>query len=775
MPRPRLFLIDTFGFIFRAYHARARSAAPTLQTTKGVPTEAVLIFNNMLRKLTQAYKPEYIAAVFESSAPTFREQEFAEYKANRAAMPPELVPQIGYVRRLLDAMRIPILEYPGFEADDVIGAIARRAEQAGLDVVIVSSDKDMLRLVGERISMYNPVLEDVWYDPAKVQEKMGVRPEQVADLLALRGDAIDNIPGGPGIGDKGARDLIARFGSVAQALERAAELGDKGYGRRYRDSLQQNRERIELSKRLATIDTSVPVEFCLDAVRVQPADTTTLRALYKELEFFSLIEQLGPEIDTRTRDYRALESAEELDAWLAAIPPEAAVTVAVGISQPAGEGDGGFLDDQPQPVIGLAWRTAEARSVPSTLVERLRPLLEDPAHAKIAHDVKQVTLELWRHGIEPRGFEHDVMLYSFLLSADPGGCSLETLARRRLDRKLEAIVEHQADCALEIWPALSAEVDQRGMRKVYTEIDLPLVPVLARMERTGIRVDPAELRRLSDLMDTEIQRLTAEICALAGKSFNINSPQQLGKVLFDRQVRQGQNHLDRGRCPGGPGGRARDRPQGARLPPAHQAQGHLRGRAAPVHRPPHRPAAHQLQPGRCGHRAAVVVQPQPSEHSDSHRAGTRDPCGLHSAGRLDPGGGRLFADRAAPAGALLEGSGAGGGFPPRRGHPHPHRRGSLRRAAAYGRSGAAPPGQGGKLRYRLRAERFRTGGPARHLAPGGPDLHRQLLRALRRRACAAAALHHAVARRPWLRRGHRRVAPQISAVISGEAARGVDR
>ena len=253
--RPRLFLIDSYGFIFRAYHARARSGDPPMRTTTGIPTKAVLIFHNMVRKLRAAYEPEYIAAIFESGK-TFREEEFAGYKANRTEMPPDLGEQIPYIRRLLDAMRIPILQYPGFEADDVIGAMARRASE-NFDVVIVSSDKDMLQLVDDRVHMFNPVKEDVWYDPATTEEFMGVKPGQVADLLALKGDSIDNIPGAPGIGDKGARDLIVRFGSVEGALEHAAEVERK----MYRESLQNHREQILLSKRLATIDTTVPVEF----------------------------------------------------------------------------------------------------------------------------------------------------------------------------------------------------------------------------------------------------------------------------------------------------------------------------------------------------------------------------------------------------------------------------------------------------------------------------------------------------------------------------------
>jgi DNA polymerase-1 len=525
MPRQRLFLIDTFGFIFRAFHARGRQAVASMRTSTGIPTEAVYIFNNMLRKLTAAYKPEFIAAVFESAGPTFREQEFAEYKANRVEMPPDLALQIPYVRRLLEAMRIPVLEYPGFEADDVIGAIARRAADTGLDVVIVSSDKDMLQLVTDRVTMFNPIQEDLWYDAAKVEEKMGVKPDRVADLLALKGDAVDNIPGAPGIGDKGARDLIARFGSLDAVLAHAAEVERK----MYRESLEQNRERILLSKRLATIDTSVPIEFSLDAVRAQSPDTAPLKQVYKELEFFSQVEQLGPEEDTRPRDYAALDTAEAVAAFLAAIPPDAPTAIAA--APPADAAD--MFEAGAHPAAALAWQPGQARTVPASLIESLHAFLEDPAHPKIAHDAKQAMLALAAWGIEPRGFQHDVMLYAFLLSADPAGCSLEMLARRSLDRKLDPALEHQADCALELAAPLAREVDERGFRWLYQNIDLPLARVLARMERRGIRIDPAELRRLSALMDTEVQRLTGEIHALAGKPFNINSPQQLGKVLFE--------------------------------------------------------------------------------------------------------------------------------------------------------------------------------------------------------------------------------------------------
>jgi DNA polymerase I len=295
MFRPRLFLIDTFGFIFRAYHARARSGAPPMRTTGGISTEAVFIFHNMLKKLIATHKPDYIAAIFETEGPTFRSESFAEYKANRTEMPQDLGEQIPYVQRVLEAMRIPILQFAACEADDVIGAMARRAEEKeDVDVVIVSSDKDMLQLVTDRISMLNPMKDDTWYDPAKTTEFMGVPPSAVADLLALKGDAVDNIPGAPGIGDKGARDLIARFGSVENALDHAAEVERK----MYRESLQNNREQILLSKKLATIDVNCPIEWDLRVLKAQEPDAAALKPLYRELEFYSFLREMGPLEDT---------------------------------------------------------------------------------------------------------------------------------------------------------------------------------------------------------------------------------------------------------------------------------------------------------------------------------------------------------------------------------------------------------------------------------------------------------------------------------------------
>src|SRR5579871_1887067 len=282
-----------------------------MRTGSGTSTEAIFIFHNMVRKLRADHKPEYLAAVFESSGPTFRDEAFAAYKANRSETPPDLLDQIPWIRKTLEAMRIPVLEYTGFEADDVIGTLSRRAEEQGLDVVIVSSDKDMLQLVDDHTSMFNPMKDDMWFDAAVTETFMGVKPSQVADLLALKGDPIDNIPGAPGIGDKGATELISRFGSVENALDHASEVERKTY----RESLQNHRDQILLSKRLATIHTDVPVSLDLEALAAREPDVAALRQLYRTLEFTSLLRDLGPAMASGPRDYEAVD-ADGLEEWL---------------------------------------------------------------------------------------------------------------------------------------------------------------------------------------------------------------------------------------------------------------------------------------------------------------------------------------------------------------------------------------------------------------------------------------------------------------------------
>ncbi|MBZ5604942.1 MAG: DNA polymerase I [Acidobacteriia bacterium] len=494
---PRLFLIDSFGFIFRAYHARARSGAPPMRTASGLQTEAVYIFHNMVRRVKNAFTPEYLAAVFESEGPTFRDEAFESYKANRTETPPDILQQIPRIRKTLEALRIPILEFPKFEADDVIGTLSKRGVEQGLDVVIVSSDKDMLQLVNDRVQMLNPMKDDAWYDAKATEEYIGVKPEQVADLLALMGDSVDNIPGAPGIGKVGARSLIQQYGSVENAMAHAAEVKQK----KYRESLENHREQIDLSKRLATIHCNVPIEVSLESLAIQEPDHVALRELYKTLEFSSLLRELGPAaLPSAECDYQTIDRAE-LDLWLEA--QTGPVAVAAG-----------------ETVLGFCAEPGVARTV---AIDQI------PERATVAHDIKAIVR---RFGDAP-ALEHDVMLYGFLISADPARVDLASLSERYLDRAIDTDAAGQADAVLSLYKKLRPEIESAGLTELYDSIDLPLVRVLARMEDCGVRIDPDQLRVLSGSMEQEIARLTEEICGLAGKVFNINSPQQLGKVLFE--------------------------------------------------------------------------------------------------------------------------------------------------------------------------------------------------------------------------------------------------
>jgi DNA polymerase I len=476
-----------------------------MRTSSGLSTEAVYIFHNMVRKVKTQHKPDYLAAIFESQGPTFRDEAFEQYKANRTETPPDLLEQIPWIRKILEAMKIPVLEYPNFEADDVIGTLARRGAEQGLEVAIVSSDKDMLQLVNPHVRMFNPMKDDQWYDEAETEKFMGVKPSQVADLLALKGDSVDNIPGAPGIGDKGAKELIVRFGSVESAMEHAAEVERK----MYRESLQNNRDQILLSKKLATIHCDVPVPLDLPALAVAEPDVNELREIYQKLDFISLLRDLpsAPKPEAE-RSYRALFAESDLKEWLAEAP--AGAPLAVAVSEMMGE-----------TVLGVAAAPGFACSVPAK---------ELPVGAQVAHDVKAL---LHRFPSAASHVKHDVMLYGFLLSADPGGCDLEALSEKHLARALESDPAAQADAILELYLKIRPEVEAVKLIELYESIDLPLTHVLLAMENEGIRIDPAQLANMSSRMEQEISSLTSQIFELAGKTFNINSPQQLGKVLFE--------------------------------------------------------------------------------------------------------------------------------------------------------------------------------------------------------------------------------------------------
>ena len=554
------------SFIFRAYHAMARQRG--MSTKTGLPTAATYVFVNMLRKLRDDFSPEYLAAVFDVAAPTFRDQqaegltsvrrfdlktqtfqeiEYHGYKANRKEMPGDLAQQLPYIRRALEAYRIPILELGGYEADDVIGTLGRKAVEESYSVYVVSSDKDMLQLVNDRIHVLNPPKDNLICDAAKVEEILGVPPERVIDVMALRGDSIDNIPGAPGIGDKGSVELIRRFGSVEQALDRAAEVEKKTY----RESLQNNRDNILLSKKLVTIDCNVPIELDVNAMKVGEPDVEALRALFTELEFSSLLKELLPVVEVSEAHYTEAKSAADVEAVLKSVSSSSALAVAVEAESEVAEdeteeqesGSGMLaLTSEPQAIerrrdIAISSTHGVAVTVSSEAEEatsKLKTALADESLPKAIHDYKSATHVLERQGITLAGVDYDPMLYSYLLDPTYSSHRLADVALRRFNLKLSGTLPEAADITGRLATALRREVEEAGLLKLYEEIDLPLVPVLARMEHAGVKIDRAALAEMSSRLEREIDAKAKEIYQHAGIEFNISSPKQLGDVLFNK-------------------------------------------------------------------------------------------------------------------------------------------------------------------------------------------------------------------------------------------------
>ena len=524
-PHGRLFLVDTMGYIFRAYHA-----LPRLTNRSGLVTHAVYGMNNMLRKLIASYQPEYIAAVFDLEGPTFRHESFAEYKANRAEMPDELGQQLPYIHRLLEALRITELSHPKFEADDVIGAAAKEGAAENLEVIIITSDKDMLQLVGDRVCVINPMKDDLLCDRAKVEELMGVGPERIPDVMALLGDAIDNIPGAPGIGEKGARELIQKYGSVEATLDHAAEVARKNY----REALLNHREQILLSKKLATIDVTVPVSLSLDELRRRDPDFAALRALYLELGFNTLLKDL-PAPEAAPKDIALIEDQTGLLDLLRSLKNVPHAGLAVRSEMGDGNEAGGLAFDRPEaPEVAISPAADVARAIPPALFATLKAWLEDSASRKAVHDSKAAWLLLDKYGVALRGVEHDTLLYSFLLDAAESRHDLAAAVERHLAVQPSDNFAEQADWAGQLAAKLATEMRQWDLERIYQELELPLAAVLAEMEKTGVRLDRHPLEALAKRLDADLEELRKRIYAAAGQEFNINSPKQLGDVLFEK-------------------------------------------------------------------------------------------------------------------------------------------------------------------------------------------------------------------------------------------------
>ncbi|HUM05388.1 MAG TPA: DNA polymerase I [Terriglobales bacterium] len=571
--KSRIFLIDAMSFIFRAYHAMARQRP--MSTKTGVPTAATYVFVNMLRKLRDDFSPEYLAAVFDVGAKTFRDEqaeaittirkfdvktqtfkevEYGGYKANRTEMPPDLTQQVPYIRRALEGYRIPILGLEGYEADDLLGTLAKKAAANSYAVYVVSNDKDMLQLVDDNVCVLNPPKDNLICDAAKVEEILGVPPSRVVDVMALRGDSIDNIPGAPGIGDKGSVELIQRFGNVEAALDRAAEVEKKTY----RESLLNNRDVILASKKLATIDTNVPVDLDVAAMKTSAPDIEALRALFFELEFTSLLKELLPVAEAKEGHYREIKSVAEFNEYLEGLRDDAPFAVAIPSAEPTNALDDESEEETSQepaqtelllvaspapeasaPAMTIAVSVASGSGAVVTLGEkaladRVNSLLTDAKVPKSIHDLKSALHYFSGQGVALAGVRHDPMLYSYLLNPTYSSHVLPEVALRRFNLKMGGGLAEAADLTGRLAAALRREVEEQGLASVYEDIDAPLVPVLGRMEEIGVKIDTTALAKMSQQLEREIESKAKDIYQRCGQEFNINSPKQLGDVLFNK-------------------------------------------------------------------------------------------------------------------------------------------------------------------------------------------------------------------------------------------------
>lgn len=533
----KLVLLDTNGLIYRAFYA-----LPYLTTRDGRPTNAVYGLTSMVLKVLEEERPDYIAAAFDRPGPTFRHKQYAAYKAHRVAMPDDLRPQIGLSKQVLEALRIPIFEAEGFEADDVIAAIARQAEARGLDVLIVSGDLDTLQLVGGRIRVMvtsRGITDTVVYDEAKVRERFGFAPAQLPDYKSLRGDPSDNIPGIPGIGEKTAAALVQQFGSVEALLERASEAPPK-----VRAALADASDQLRRSKQLATLVTDVPVTVDWAAIRRHEPDRTRLEPLFRELEFRMLIDRLRDRGAPPASPAPVRTQIGPLEAGAVAEFLGGASTI--GLAFHRGEGHPLVA---PVEFVGIAadgraaWLELPGGAIPASL----RPVLVDPAVRKVSADLKADLLTLRRLGLPADGFDFDVAIASYLLNPGRRTHTLATAAREFLGVDLEpeepadappggvaARTAQAAAALLRLRAILEAQMRDRQVDALFRDVEIPLARVLAHMEEAGVAVDVPYLTALGEELTTRLDALEREIYRLAGTAFNIGSPKQLAFVLFEK-------------------------------------------------------------------------------------------------------------------------------------------------------------------------------------------------------------------------------------------------
>ncbi|MDQ4120561.1 MAG: DNA polymerase I [Acidobacteriota bacterium] len=572
---PRVFLIDAMSHIFRAFFAPMGNRTDTLRTSTGIPTQAVFVFTNILRKLLDE-KPDYIAAVFESQEKTFRHDAYADYKANRVAPPDDFGVQIPYIIRVCEVFNIPILQSSGYEADDVIGTLALKIADKGMQAVIVSNDKDLCQLVkdphivcmrhnSQVVKRKVPVPPIEWCDEEWVRHKFGINePRQIIDLLGLMGDSVDNIPGAPGIGEKGATTLIQQFGSVENAIAHADEVKHKTY----RESLKNNQETIRQSVELATVHLNAPVELDLEQLKFRPPNRAEAYKLFRELEFQALTREFADAanasdvfaVSNARQNYKIIKNRADLDALIRKLWETDYFGLAVNGTTPAGAGEqfGSYNETAPTSVaIATAAGVSNVIDLENfeegreAALAPLRDTLSNGFLQKFVHDIKRTTAILARDRIELEGVTEDTLLAAYLLDPTRNRYELINLAREAAgaesameipenwDEKQFRLAEI-ADFTARVAPVLRNRLEENGLEIVYETMELPLAPLLYRIEMIGMKVDVEVLRELSSAFVTEIERLSARIYELAGREFKINSPKQVGEVLQELNLGKGK-------------------------------------------------------------------------------------------------------------------------------------------------------------------------------------------------------------------------------------------
>ena len=558
LKKKRLFLIDGSALAYRAYFAFIRNP---LINSKGENTSAVFGFTNSVLKILRDEKPDYMAVVFDTKAPTFRHEIFKDYKSTRAKMPPEMSEQLPRIRQVSEGMNLPILEVDGFEADDLIGTLAKRAKKEGLEVILVTGDKDFLQLVDEDVRVLNPRRggeEPELLDTRGVEEKLGVPPEKVTELLALMGDTSDNVPGIPGVGEKTALELIKEFGSLEKVLKNA----DKVKKKNVRKGLQEHADLARLSKRLVTIDTNVPFELDLSSLGKKDFDLPRLKELFKELEFTKFLEEVSGLDKEEKVEYQIIKSENELKRLASGLQQTGEFALdtettdlnpinaeLVGIS---------FCQEEKEAYYVPVGHSDRKRNLDLALVMRsLKKILEDQQTRKIGHNLKYDLEVLKRYDVELKGIHFDTMVASYLLNPSFRQHSLNYLTLEYLDHRMIPITDligsgkkqksfaqvsvkeaatyscEDVDFTLRLKELFSPKLSLLSLEKLFFEVELPLIDVLADMEMVGVPIDVPHLGRLSKQMEEQLGELTSRIYDLAGKKFNINSPQQLSQVLFE--------------------------------------------------------------------------------------------------------------------------------------------------------------------------------------------------------------------------------------------------